>query len=77
MKILKGIRGHPLWSKIWKTHYPRCSDNISRGFFLLGFKHLILNGLNEIDLDCGFAINFCVVYFLIKAHNHLISSNAT
>ena len=29
-----------------------------------------------IDVDCGFAVNICVVY-LVKVHNHLISSNAT
>ena len=32
--------------------------------------------LNESIIDCDFMINFCVVY-LVKAHNHLISSNIT
>ena len=27
-------------------------------------------------VDCDFIINFCLVH-LVKAHNHLISSNAT
>ena len=28
-----------------------------------------------IDVDCGFVIDFCLVC-LVKAHNHLISSDA-
>ena len=45
--------------------------------FRLRFLHLIVNGFNGvIDVKCGFLVNFCVVY-LVKAQNHLISSNVT
>ena len=57
-----------------KIHFQR--------FFAIRFLHSITNGLNGVDInlltykDCGFVINFSVVY-LAKTHNHLISSNTT
>ena len=61
--------------KIWKTHSPRYPENTSPEVFCirLSFLHLLSNRVNE---DCGFFIKFCEAY-LVKAHNHLISSNQT
>ena len=34
-----------------------------------------LKSTHYIDVNSGFVINFCAAY-LVKTHNHLISSNA-
>ena len=61
-----------------KNHLPRCPKNtFPKVFHLeLTFLHLISNGLSQSLIDGDFIINFCVIY-LVKTHNHLISSNAT
>ena len=45
-------------------------------FFAFNIKWTKWRSYQLNDVDCGFAINFCVVY-LVKAHSYLISSSAT
>ena len=60
--------------KMWKRHPPRCPKNIfpevfRTKLFAFSIKWTKWNQYQFIDVDYGFAINFCILC-LVKTHNH-------
>ena len=78
-KVIKviGVNLYDL-EKTWKILPPRCPKNTFPNVFQpLSLLHLISNGLNRVDVDCGLFINFLHSMFSKGIQIHLISSNAT
>ena len=83
-KNLKGIKEHPPMiecsvGKLWKAHSPWFPKNTFPEVFHISCFAFNINGLNGVNINslthCGI-VNLCVVY-LVKSHNHLISTNPT
>ena len=71
-KVIKviGVNLYDL-EKTWKILPPRCPKNTFPNVFQpLSLLHLISNGLNRVDVDCGLFINFCIVC-LVKAYKSI------